>query len=156
MFSQNTLLYSLVLVLILLPCSYFLMLLAHHILLRVVMFRRVNLQKMSKRQAALFHDERKHTLRDQFVWLVVFAITLDYATLFTRCLTGNRLVGWPIRDFTAKSLLCLYLWAFLFWHDYHRWKERIRTGHYELFAHCQSYLAALWFLVALIFLLISL
>lgn len=156
MFLHIKLLYSGFLVLILLAFSYFLMLLAHHILLRAIMFRRVDWQKMTKRQAALFHDERKHTLRDEFLWLIMFAMTLDYANLFVQCISGKSIIGWAAQDLMGKVLLCLYLWAFLVWHDYHRWKERIRTGRHEFLAHCQSYLAALWFFAALIFLLISL
>lgn len=155
MFSRINLAHHLVLVLILLPCSYFLMLLARHIFLRVIMFRRINLDNMSKRQAALFSDDRKNTLRDEFLWLILFGVTLDYANMFIQYLTGARIAAWSAQELIGKSLLCLYLWSFLVWHDYHRWKDRLRSGRHELLVHCQQYLAALWFFIALIFLLLS-
>ena len=155
MFSRIDMLYSGFLFLILLPFSYFLVLLAQHIFLRVIMFRRINLDKMSKHQAALFDDERKTTLRAEFLWLIVFALTLEYANMLIQRLTGNQISAWTARELTGKSLLCLYLWGFLLWYDYHRWKDRIRTGRREIFVHCRYYLATLWFLVAIIFLLLS-
>ncbi|GAK55705.1 hypothetical protein U27_02662 [Candidatus Vecturithrix granuli] len=152
MFSLSRFFYLGILILILLPCVYFLVLLAQQIFLQVIMFRRIDLKNMTKHQAGLFYDERKATIYNEFLWLVIFAITLEYANTLIQAFTVAYFPDWSARELTIKSLLCLYLWSFAIWQDYHRWKDRIRTGQHELLTHCRSYLATLWLFISIMFL----
>ncbi|MDY0092822.1 MAG: hypothetical protein RBT80_08995 [Candidatus Vecturithrix sp.] len=152
MFTLNRYFYSGVLILILLPCAYFLVLLAQHIFLRVIMFRRINLKNMSKHQIGLFYDERKTTIYHEFLWLIIFTITLEYTNTLIQAFTAAHFPNWSARELTIKSLLCLYLWAFTIWQDYQRWKDRIRTGQFEILGHCRHYLATLWLFAGIMFL----
>lgn len=152
MFSLSRFFYSGILILILLPCVYFLVLLAQHIFSRVIMFHRIDLKNMTKHQAGLFYDERKATIYNEFLWLVIFAITLEYVNTLIQAFTVAYFPDWSARELTIKSLLCLYLWAFTIWQDYQRWKERIRTGQHEFLTHCRHYLATLWLFVSILFL----
>lgn len=152
MLSLNRFFYSGVLIFILLPCAYVLVLLAQHIYLRVIMFRRIDLKNMSKHQAGLFHDERKATIYDEFLWLVIFAMTLEYANMLIPAFTVAHFPAWSERELTIKSLLCLYLWAFVIWQDYQRWQDRIRTGQHEVLGHCRHYLATFWLFISILFL----
>lgn len=132
--------------------SYFLVVLLQRILFRVVIFRRVRLRQMSKHERALFNDERKLTLRDEFLALVVLQISFDYAHSFFQVVAHRSGSNWTACELVFKSLLAIYLWAYLFWYDLRRWKERERHGKRDIWEHCLHYANTLWMLIAIIFL----
>ncbi len=150
--DKRNILYLGILISILIPFSYFLIVLAQKIFFQVIMFRRINIQNMSKQELALFQEEQKTTLQHEFIWLILFQVTLEYANLVFLILTGEKWETWLERDIIFKIILSVYLWGFLIWYDYQRWRERTRTGkRRDIFAHCIHYAYTFWILIAVLF-----
>jgi hypothetical protein len=149
--DKSKILYIGILLSILFPFSYFLIAIAQKILLQFVMFRRVDLKNMSKQESGFFQEERRVMLKNGFLWLILFQLTLEYANLVFLVLTGKKLEIWVERDIVFKILLSIYLWGFLVWYDSRRWRERLRAGKREILNHCIHYFYSFWMLIAVLF-----
>jgi hypothetical protein len=144
--------YTGLLLAILVPLAYFEAIIMREIFTRLIMFRRITWQNLSKTEASLFNAERRTTVLLEWIGLIVLFLTLEYAYLMFQIIAGRAGALGGVRDLTYKLLLGAYLWAFVGWYDYRRWKERSRTRPRQVVTHCTHYLYTGWVLLAVLFL----